>query len=74
MDKGENRRSTELDQLRLMLFPYLSPAEGWRRIDAAFEGAADGERTQRIEALAREHELDDELLRRLRELRDDDSA
>ena len=69
MEKGENRRSRELDELRLMLFPYLSPAEGWRRIDAAFEGAADAERSERIEDLARELELDEDLLRRLRERR-----
>ena len=68
MGGAEGNRSNELEELRLMLFPKLTPEEGRRRIDAAFEGAADSERAARIEALAGELELDEELRRRLREL------
>jgi hypothetical protein len=55
----------ELEQLRLMLFPRLSREEGQRRIDAALEGASDAERTKRIEALASDPDLVDEIFRRL---------
>jgi hypothetical protein len=69
---AENPRSSELEELRLMLFPRLSPAEGRRRIDAAFEGAADRGRVERIERLANDPDLAEELVRRLRELRDNE--
>jgi hypothetical protein len=46
------RRSPELDQVRQLLFPSLSPEEGWARIDQALEGAQDDERLDRIEDLA----------------------
>jgi len=54
-----------------MLFPQLSPEEGWRRIDAAFDRAADPDRSHRIEQLASDPDLDEELLRRLRRLQKD---
>jgi hypothetical protein len=41
----QNEPSSDLERLRLLLFPRLSRGEGRRRIDAAFEGAADAERT-----------------------------
>lgn len=53
-----------------MLFPHLSRDEGWRRIDAAFAGAADDERFERIERLSSAPDLDEELLRRVWRLRD----
>jgi hypothetical protein len=59
-------RSPDLEQLRLMLFPRLSPEDGWRRIETALERAADPERAERIERIAREPDLAEELLRRLR--------
>ena len=46
-------RSPELEQVRQMLFPQLSDDEAWRRIDAAFVRAADEDRLNRIDALAR---------------------
>lgn len=57
--------SDELERLRLLLFPRLSADEGRRRIEAALEGAADADRAERIEALAADPELMDELLKRL---------
>lgn len=71
MRDQEGRRSKELEELRLMLFPQLSPEEGWRRIDAAFDRAADPDRSHRIEQLASDPDLDEELLRRLRRLQKD---
>lgn len=65
MDDEQARRSRDLDEVRLMLFPHLPPDEGWRRIDGALQGAADDERAQRIEALAEDPSLDRDLLRRL---------
>jgi hypothetical protein len=61
----ESGRSTELEKLRFMLFPHLSREEGWRRIDAAFDAATDSERAERIEQLASDPDLDQELLRSL---------
>jgi hypothetical protein len=65
-------RSPELDRVRQMLFPGLAPEEGWARIDAAFEGAADPERTEAIERLASADLSGDltAILRRLRERED----
>jgi len=59
-------RSDELDKLRIMLFPNLAPEEGWRRIDSAFDAAADRCRLERIETLANAGRLDEELRRTLR--------
>lgn len=65
MRHDEGDRSDELERLRLMVFPRLTPAEGRRRIDAALEGAGDAERAKRIEALAADPDLVDEIFRRL---------
>ncbi len=66
MRAQESERSPDLEQLRLMLFPHLSAEDGWRRIETALERAADHERSRRIEQLARDPDLAEELLRRLR--------
>ena len=63
MRHGEE--SDELERLRLLLFPRLSREEGQRRIAAAFDGAADADRAERIEALAADPDLVDEIFRRL---------
>jgi hypothetical protein len=65
MRHEEGGHSDDLERLRLLLFPRLSREEGQRRIDAALEGAADADRAERIEALAADPALMDELLRRL---------
>jgi hypothetical protein len=67
---SESKRSNALEELRLMLFPHLSSEEASSRIDAAFERAGDRERLERIELLANSPDLDEELLRRVRALRD----
>jgi len=54
VDERATNRSPELDEVRRLLFPELSPDDGWTRIDRAFTGAADPERWQRIESLAHE--------------------
>lgn len=69
MSDSEPDRSPELDRVRQMLFPQLPPSEGWARIDAAFTGAADPQRTAAIERLA-SGDLSDDLLSLLRLLRD----
>jgi hypothetical protein len=69
MSESESDRSPELDRVRQMLFPQLPESEGWARIDAAFEGASDPERTAAIERLAT-GDLNDDLLSLLRLLRD----
>jgi hypothetical protein len=74
MRTQESERSPDLDQLRLMLFPHLSREDGWRRIETAFERAADRERSSRIEQLASNPDLAKEMLRRLRGLGGDDLA
>lgn len=74
MDDEQDRRSRELDEVRLLLFAHLPPDEGWQRIDAALQGASDDERAARIEALAEDPSLDRDLLRRLLELREEDGA
>ena len=65
MAHEDDRRFDDREMLRLLLFPRLSPEEGRRRIDEAFEGAADDERVQRIEELARDPDLVEEVFRRL---------
>jgi hypothetical protein len=73
MSEDERGRSPELDQLRQNLFPDLPPADGWARIDAAFDGALDPERIERIERLAGE-DLSGDLIDILRRLRDEDPS
>jgi hypothetical protein len=68
MSERERGRSPELDQVRQMLFPELSPAEGWARIDEAMTGASDPEKWDRVEDLA------SDLLRRLRPDDDGDAG
>jgi len=63
-------RSPELDEVRRMLFPGLSPDEGWERIDRAIRGAADPVKQASIEAFARE-DVPAGLLARLRTPTDD---
>jgi hypothetical protein len=60
MDSAVNpNRSPELDEVRRMLFPGLSPDDGWARIDQAFRGAADPRKQAAIEALAGQDLPDD---------------
>jgi hypothetical protein len=61
------RRTPELDQVRRLLFPGLSPEEGWARIEGALEGAKDEERMDAIEGLA-EGDLTADLVAALRRL------
>jgi hypothetical protein len=72
MDESQNRRSLTREQLRLVLFPGLDPDEGWRRIDAAFARSEDEERARRVESLANDPDLDEELMRSLRPFLVDD--
>lgn len=64
----EAGRSHELDQVRRLLFPSLTPEEGWARIDAAFAGAADEQKLDAIDRLA-EADLSTELVEALRRMR-----
>jgi hypothetical protein len=66
MHTRASERSPELEQLRRLLFPRLSPEDGWQRIETALERAADRERSARIERLARDPDLAEDMLRRLR--------
>jgi hypothetical protein len=66
MRTRESERSPELDQLRRMLFPRLSAEDGWSRIETALERAADRERSARVEELARDPDLAEDMLRRIR--------
>lgn len=52
MDERDRGRSRELDVVRELLFPHLSTAEGWERIEAADAGQRDEERWTRIERFA----------------------
>ena len=70
MDDSQTGSLTR-ERLRLLLFPDLPPDEGRLRIDVAFLGAEDEERAQRIERLANDPGLDQELLRSLQRLSDD---
>ena len=65
MAHEDDKRFDDRELLRLLLFPRLSPEEGKRKIDDAFEGAADDERAQRIEELAQDPDLVEEVFRRL---------
>jgi hypothetical protein len=49
--------SADLDQVRRLLFPELSPTEGWERIESAIRGAADPVKQDAIEALATRNPL-----------------
>jgi hypothetical protein len=65
MRHDDGMQPDDLEQLRLMLFPRLDREEGRRRIAAAFDGAADADRTRRIEELAADPDLVEEMFRRL---------
>jgi hypothetical protein len=54
MNTTATNRSPELDAVRRLLFPNLTTADGWERIDRAFSGAADPKRVQAIEERASE--------------------
>jgi hypothetical protein len=54
MNTTSANRSPELDQVRRLLFPNLTTADGWARIDRAFTGAADPNRVRAIEERASE--------------------
>ena len=56
--------------MRRLLFPALSPEEGWERIDRATRGAGDDEHWAAIEETAKQEHLSDDLLSRLRKLRE----
>ena len=72
MNNPAANRSPELDEVRRLLFPGLSPEDGWARIDLAFSRAADSEQWRKIEALATREGLSADLaavlLTRLKEL------
>lgn len=70
----EHTQSSDLEQVRPLLIPQLSPEEGRRRIEAALAGAADDERAKRIEELAEDPDLAEELVRRLSAHREDDPS
>jgi hypothetical protein len=71
MGEREGGRSRELDEVRRMLFPDLSPEEGWQRIDLASDGASDAERWARIEEIAQSRDVTAELVARIRALKDE---
>jgi hypothetical protein len=54
MNTTAANRSPELDEVRRLLFPNLTPAAGWAQIDRAFGGAADPNRVRAIEERASE--------------------
>jgi hypothetical protein len=54
MNQTATNRSPELDEVRRLLFPNLTTADGWERIDRAVSGAADPKRVQAIEERASE--------------------
>jgi hypothetical protein len=58
--------------VRQLLFPGLSPEEGWAQIDSAISGASDPDRWTAIERLAG-GDLSDDLLANLRRLRNERS-
>jgi hypothetical protein len=73
MDEEERGRSPELERVRQLLFPNLSPEDGWARIDAAIAGASDPERIDAIERLAGT-DLSGDLMSVLRRLREEDGG
>jgi hypothetical protein len=52
-------RSAELDEVRRMLFPGLTPADGWAKIEWAIRRARDPEKQTAIEAAAEHVQLRD---------------
>ena len=72
MGDSQSGPSVTREQLRLVLFPDLTPEEGRLRIAAAFARAEDDERAQRVERLANDPDLDEELLSSLRRLSADE--
>jgi hypothetical protein len=54
MNTTAANRSPELDEVRRLLFPNLTTADGWAQIDRAFSGAADPNRVRAIEERASE--------------------
>jgi hypothetical protein len=70
--ESDRGHSPELDEVRRMLFPALSPDEGWARIDRAIRGAADDEHWAAIEETARQEDLSGDLISQLRQLRGKD--
>lgn len=73
MGGNERARSSDLNEVRKLLFPELPPDEGWARIDAAMAGAADDRRVEAIEELCA-GDLNQELLDALRRLRDEEDG
>jgi hypothetical protein len=65
MSEQDSDRSRDLDEVRRLLFPGLSPDEGWSRIDRAIKGAADDEHWAAIEEAAKQRELSIDLFERL---------
>jgi hypothetical protein len=65
--EDSTRRTPELDQVRRLLFPTLSPEEGWARIEGALAVAQDEERVDAIEELAG-RDLTAELIAALKRL------
>jgi hypothetical protein len=63
--------SPELDKVRQLLFPELPVEEGWARIDAAMEQAADPKRLDAIEKIAA-RDLSGDLAAVVRRLREQD--
>lgn len=70
MSQSESGRSAQLEEVRRLLFPELSPEAGWAKIDDAVRGASDPEKWAAIERIAAEEHLDAALLRELRKFRD----
>jgi hypothetical protein len=60
MDERGGGHSGELDEVRRILFPSLSPEEGWARIDRAIRDAADDGRWAAIEDAAKQRPLSDQ--------------
>jgi hypothetical protein len=58
MNTTAANRSPELDEVRRLLFPKLTTADGWAQIDRAFSGAADPKRVRAIEKRAKELEIE----------------
>ena len=62
-------RTPEMDKVRQLLFPELPEEEGSSRIDLAMQQAADPERLDRIDAIARE-DVNEALKDAIREVRE----
>ena len=66
-------RSPELDKVRQLLFRDLPEEEGWARIDAALEAAADPKRLDAIEEIAA-NDLSGDLAAAVRRLHEDEET